>query len=268
MHLEEAIAFPKISNFVPHLNALQFQETGIANSLLPKCNRMIEEICMKRLSMTVAGAAFTALLTLAVAPVQAAPLDFNFTTERGATGSFTLETDTPPSGDPAILRMGFTGISYPNAVSNFSFSAPYINLSSVTTDFNVVPSFTSDFIGLPANLGVVSAVSYPPGCITAPGLTCLFDIAVLYSGNLSELPELSDNPNSYSIGLGVDFYDPTTRERLGDDITNLQVTLRQPIPESRSSLSLLAFGIAGVALLLKRNSDRTGKATQVLIHSS
>ena len=157
-HLEEAIAFPKISNFVPHLNALQFQETGIANSLLPKCNRMIKKICMemKRLSMTVAGAAFTALLTVAVAPVQAAPLDFNFTTERGATGSFTLETDTPPSGDPALLRMGFTGISYPNAVSNFSFSAPYINLSSVTTDFNVVPSFTSDFIGLPANLGVVS----------------------------------------------------------------------------------------------------------------
>ena len=84
--------------------------------------------------MTVAGAAFTALLTLAVAPVQAAPLDFNFTTERGATGSFTLETDTPPSDDPALLRMGFTGISYPNAVSNFSFSAPYVQLNNDTAN--------------------------------------------------------------------------------------------------------------------------------------
>ncbi|BAY44708.1 hypothetical protein SAMD00079811_23090 [Scytonema sp. HK-05] len=211
---------------------------------------------IKSLSITVAGAAFSAVLTLAIAPVQAAPLDFNFTTERGATGSFTLETDTPPSGDPALLRMGVTGISYPNAVSNFSFSAPYINLSSVTTDFNVVPSLTSDFIGLPANLGVVSAVSYPAGCITAPGLTCLFDISVLYSGNLSELPKLSDNPNSYSIGLGVDFYDPTTRERLHDDITNLQVVRKQPVPESNSGLGVLGFGIALAGLLLKRNSDR------------
>ncbi|OKH60488.1 hypothetical protein [Scytonema sp. HK-05] len=219
--------------------------------------------------MAVAGAAFIALLTEGTAPVQAALLDFSFTTESGATGSFTLETDTPPSGEPGIFGPGITGISYPNAVSNFSVSAPYINLSNVTTDFNVVPSITSDFIGFPANLGVLSGVSYPPGCITAPGFTCLFDVAVLYSGNLSELPVLSDNPLSYSRGAGIRFYNPTTQERLlTDDITNFQVVRKQPVPESGSSLSLLAFGIASVGLLLKRNSDRTGKAKQALIHSS
>jgi hypothetical protein len=219
---------------------------------------MIKEICMemKRLSMTVAGAAFTALLTVAVAPVQAAPLDFNFTTETGATGSFTLNTDTLSSREPGIFGPGVTGISYPNAVSNFSVSAPYINLSNVTTDFNVVPSITSDFIGFPANLGVLSGVSYPPGCITVPGFTCLFNVAVLYSGNLLELPVLSDNPLSYSRGAGIRFYNPTTQERLlTDNITNFQVVRRQPVPESDFSFSLLAFGIAGVGLLLKRKMN-------------
>lgn len=79
---------------------------------------------------------------------------------------------------------------------------------------------------------------------------------IAFLGNLSELPKLSDNLNSYFIALGVDFYDSTTRERLRDDITNLQVVRKQPIPESDSSLGILAFGIAGVGLLLKRNSDR------------
>jgi hypothetical protein len=211
---------------------------------------------IKKLSMAVAGAAFIALLTGATAPVQAALLDFSFTAESGATGSFTLDTDTRPSPQPGIFGPGVTGISYPNGVSNFSVSAPYINLSNVTTDFNVVPSITSDFIGFPANLGVLSGVSYPPGCITAPGFTCLFDVAVFYSGNLSELPVLSDNPLSYSRGAAIRFYNPTTQERLlTDNITNLQVVRKQAVPESDSSLSVLAFAIAGVGLLLKRKNN-------------
>ena len=211
---------------------------------------------IKKLSMAVAGAAFIALLTGATAPVQAALLDFSFTTESGATGSFTLDTDTPSSSEPGIFGPGVTGISYPNAVSNFSVSAPYINLSDVTTDFNVVPSITSDFIGFPPNLGVLSGVSYPRGCITAPGFTCLFDVAVFYSGNLSELPVLSDNPLSYSRGAGIRLYNSTTQERLlTDNITNFQVVRKQPVPESGSSLSLLAVGIGSVGLLLKRKKN-------------
>ena len=213
---------------------------------------------MKRLFIAVAGMAFIAVETVAI-PAKAALLDFSFTTETGATGTFTLNTDSTPTSEPALLAPDIpqaTGISYPNAVSNFSITASYVNLSNVTTDFNVAPSLTSDFIGLPANLGVLSGVSYPPGCITAPGFTCLFDLAVFYSGNLWELPVLSDNPLSYSRGAGIRFYNPATRERLlTDNITNFQVVQRQPIPEPNSSLSLLAFGIGGVGLVLKRKKN-------------
>ncbi len=61
---------------------------------------------IKKLSLAVAGAAFIALLTGATAPVQAALLDFSFTTESGATGSFTLDTDTPSSSEPGIFGPG------------------------------------------------------------------------------------------------------------------------------------------------------------------
>ena len=214
---------------------------------------------MKRLCMAVVGAAFTALLTGATAPVKAAPLDFNFTTVSGATGTFTLETDTAPSADPAFFAPDAPeaiGIAYPNAVSNFSVSAPYLNLSNVTTDFAVAPFITSDFLGFPANLGVLSGVSYPQGCITTPGFTCLFDVAVLYSGNLSQLPQLSDNPLSYPTGVAIDFYNPITQELLiRDFITNLQVVRKQPVPESDSNLGILAFSLGGVGLLLKRKMN-------------
>ena len=210
----------------------------------------------QKLSIAVAAAAFIAVGTVAITPVQAALIDFNFTTAGGATGKFTLNTDTHPSPSPAIFAPEITGISYPNAVSGFFLSAPYINLSSITTDFNVAPSITSDLIGFPANLGVISDVSYPPGCITAPGLSCLFDVAVFYSGNQTELPVLSDNPLSYSRGVVIDFFEPTTKELLiRDNITNFQVISKQ-VPESNSGLSILASVIGGVGLLEKRKMNR------------
>ncbi len=208
---------------------------------------------MQKLSIAIAGVAFIALGTLTVEPVQAALLDFNFSTTSGATGAFTLNTNTNPSSEPAIFRPGVTGLTYPGAISNFTISAPYVNLSNITTDFDIAPSFTSDSIGLPINLGVLSGVSYPPGCITNSSLTCLLNVALLYSGNQTELPTLSDNPLSYSRSVGVDFFDPTTNKLLiRDEITNFKVVSRQ-VPEPNSSLSILisAIGIAG--LLVKRN---------------
>jgi hypothetical protein len=211
---------------------------------------------MQKLSIALAGVAFTVLGTVSVEPVQAALLDFNFSTISGATGTFTLNTNTAPSPQRAIFRPDVTGIAYLGAVSNFSISAPYVNLSNITTDFDVVPSVTSDLIGFPANLGVVGGVSYPPGCITSQDLTCLFDVALFYSGNQTEQTVLSDNPLSYSRGVGIDFFDPTTNELLiRDNITNFQVVLRQ-VPES-NGLSILAGGIGGALLLLKRNARYT-----------
>lgn len=206
----------------------------------------------QQLSIAIASAAFIAVGTVAVNPVQAALIDFNFTTKRGATGTFTLNTNTPPSPEPAIFRFGVRGISYSNAVSDFSISAPYLNLSSVTADYNIAPSITSNVLGFPANLGVLSGVSYPSGCITAPGFTCLFNVSQLYSGDLSELPVLSDNPLFYLQGVGIDFQDPITKESLRDDITNLQAIRRQAVPEPNTYLGTLAFGIGGVALFMKR----------------
>ena len=207
---------------------------------------------VKKLSMATAGAAFIALGTFGTTPATAASLDFSFTTESGGTGSFTLDTDTAPVTEPGLFSFGFTGILYPNAVSDFSFSSPYINLSGVTTDWSVVPSITSDLIGFPSNLGVLSGVTYPPGCITAPGFSCLLDVSGFYSGNLSDLPVLSDDPNSYSKGLIVEQFNPTTREQIiSDDIINFQV-----VPEPDSALGILAFGIGGALLLLKRKMNR------------
>lgn len=211
---------------------------------------------MQKLSIAVAPLAFMVLGTVSVEPVQAAELDFNFTTTSGATGTFTLNTNTPPSPQRAIFRPDVTGIAYKSAVSNFSISAPYVNLSNITTDFDVVPSVTSDLIGFPTNLGVLSGVSYPPGCITSGGFTCLFDIALFYSGNQTELPTLSDNPLDYSRSAGIDFFNPATNELLiRDDITNLKVVSRQ-VPESNSGLSILASAIGGLSLLIKRKMAR------------
>ena len=214
---------------------------------------------LKSLPIAIA-AAVIAVGTVAADSSQAALLDFNFTTESGATGSFTLDTDTPPSPDPALVRFGFTGFAYPNAVSDFSISAPYFNLSSVTTDFNVVP-LLSNFLGLPGT-GLTSGVSYEPGCITAPGFTCTLGLSVSYSGDPSELPVLSDDPISYSTGLAVSIFE--NRELLvRDSITNFKIVPRQSIPESDTSLSVLTFGIGSVILLLKRKISRTGKATEI-----
>jgi hypothetical protein len=215
---------------------------------------------MKRLCMAIVGAAFIALGNGATAPVQAAPLDFNFITESGATGSFTLDTDTAPAPELGQFGAGFRGILYPNAVSNFSFLSPQLNVSGGTADYQVAPELSSDILapvfGFPFT-GVLSGAAYPSGCSSGTTYTCRISAGIIYNGNLLELPKLSDDPNSYPNGSFVTLYDPTTAAPLSTDrITNLQVVRKQPVPESGSSLSLLAFGIAGVGLLLKRNSDR------------
>ncbi len=206
---------------------------------------------MQMLSMAALGAAFIVLETVGT-PASAAILNFNFTTQSGATGYFNL--DTRPAPEPVLFRSE-QGFLFPNAVSDFSFSAPYINLSSVTADWGIAPSTTSDVFGLPANTGVQSGVGYPSGCATPSGYSCTFNVIVLYSGSLSELSVISDDPLSYPRGIGVGVFNPTMMNLLRDDITSFQV---QAVPESDSSLGILTFGIGGAGMLLKRkmNSPR------------
>ncbi|WP_211173069.1 hypothetical protein [Brasilonema bromeliae] len=213
---------------------------------------------MRRLFMAIAGAVIMALGSGAISPAHAELLDFSFTTVSGATGSFTLDTDTPASGESSLgggaAFPGTPGILYPNAVSNLFLSSTQLNLSGVTADYEVVPGLTSAGLGLPPGLGVLSGPVYPAGCSTGTNFTCAVTIGVLYSGSPSEL---SDDPASY-LSLGIEFFDPETAEQINltpDLYTNFQVVRRQAVPESNSSLSLLAFGIGGVGLLLKRKKN-------------
>lgn len=218
---------------------------------------------MRRLFKAVAGAIIMGAGSGAVAPAQAAPLDFSFTTVSGATGTFTLETDTTPSPEPAnfgfdpITGNPVTGISYPNAVSNLFLSSAQVNLSGETADFEVAPTLTSADLGLPAGLGVLSGAVFPAGCSTGASFSCLFTLSTTYTGNLAELPQLSDDPASYPTGLSLDSFDPTTAQLTNRDfIPFLNVVRRQPVPESDSTLSVLAFAIGSATLLLKRKMNQ------------
>jgi hypothetical protein len=213
---------------------------------------------MRRLFKAVAGAIIMGVGSGAITPAKAELLDFSFTSQTGVTGSFTLDTEAAPSRVPSAgAGPGLPGILYPNAVSNFFLSSPQLNLSGVTTDYEVVPPATSDLLGLPAGLGVLSGTVYPPGC-SSGNFTCTVTAGVLYSGDLSKLPVLSDDPASY-LSLGIEFFDPETAEQINltpDLYTNFQVVRRQRVPESDYSLSILAFGVAGVGLLLKRKMNK------------
>lgn len=204
----------------------------------------------KKLYEVVAFCASFAVGTLGLEPAQAALLDFSFTTINGATGTFTLDTDTTPSPIPSIGAGigGFPGILYPSAVSDFSFSSaqsPEFNLSNEIVDWEIIPGI------IPGNMGNLSGVVSPSGCSTGTTFTCLINIGVLYTGNTSEL---SDNPDSYPVGLGIELFDPTNNNAsLGiEPFSEYKVVQRETVPEPNTYLSIFALGIYGTASALKR----------------
>ncbi len=212
---------------------------------------------MHRLFMAALGATFIALGTLGTDPAQAALLNFSFTTESSGTGSFILNTDTVPTSESGLLTdddgsvIG-TGFVYPNAVSNFSFSSPDVNLSNLTGEFAVFPSNPPYFA--PDSTGVDSGFEYPTGCTVATDFVCSVQVLTEYIGSISELPVLSDDPLSYPRAFAFQRINPTTSDFLTNDrITNFRVT---PVPESDSVLGTLAFGIGGAGKLLKRKMNR------------
>lgn len=202
---------------------------------------------MKRIFTAVAGILVLTIGTVIVKPARAALLDFNFTGQSGATGSFTLDTDVPRSPVPSVgIGIEAPGILYPNAVSNFFFSSPQLNLNGENADLEVIPSI---IINLPSS-PILSGASYPSRC--SASFTCLITVGVGYSGSL---PKLSDEPNFFRTGLGIELFDPKTFQSLEiEQFTNYQVVRRQTVPESNFGLSLLAFGVGG--LLLKGKIDR------------
>lgn len=205
---------------------------------------------VNKLSIATVGAAFIALGVGTTAPATAASLDFSFTTASGGTGSFTLDTDTAPGSEPAFffvqgqpLQEGF---GYAGAVSDFSFSSQATSLSNLTGDINVYPTVnTSEFS---ADDGVLSLLFGPSG--RSADENPLVEIALVYLGNVSELPVLSDEPSSYSSLFGIQVY--------GNDtvIVDELITEYQVVPEPGSVLGTLALGIGGAGLLLKRQMNR------------
>ena len=90
--------------------------------------------------------------------------------------------------------------------------------------WKVVPGLTANRIGLPEGTpGVLSGVNYPNGCTTGSTTQpCSITVAVLYLGNLAELPELSTNPNHYQL-IGIDLIDPITGQPNRIDATDSKV---------------------------------------------
>lgn len=207
----------------------------------------------QKFSLAASVAAFIAVGTVTV-PAQAALLDFSFTSISGVTGSFTLNTDIPPSPIPSFgTGPGNPGVIYPNAISNLNFSSPQINVSGESADWGIVPSIVLGPPGSP----VLSSILYPRGCSTTTGFVCTINVGVGYSGALSKL---SDDPNSYRTGLGIELFDPTNNfQSLGrEPFISYQVVNRQAVPEPNTYLGTLALGIGGAALLMKRKMKIKG----------
>ena len=130
-------------------------------------------------------------------------LSFKFTIEGGGKGSFYLNTATEPTAVPGTFGPEFL---YFSAVSDFSFSGLNRDLKKPNAVWKVVPGLKAEFIGFPPGTpGILSGVNYPDGCSTGTANGCSITVAVLYLGNLAELPVLSTDPNSYQL-VGIDLF--------------------------------------------------------------
>jgi hypothetical protein len=221
---------------------------------------------IKQLIIAAGGVVSLALGSGGITPAEAALLDFSFENENGVKGSLTLDTDAVASDVPADFGFG-TGILYSDAVSDFDLSVPErgLNFNGETADYQILTNPTPP----PPNAPVtpppggalfppgttLSGVVYPSECSEGV-FTCEFSVPIFYTGDVSELPELSDNVDSYSTER-IEFFDlnPETQslEVTREIFTSSNITSKTAsVAEGNSSFSLLALGIVGGGLLLKR----------------
>ncbi len=166
-----------------------------------------------------AAGSFPLLRTLAAGRPKTV-LRFKFTIEGGGKGSFDFNTATVATDALGAFGREF---SYFNAVSDFSFSGLDRDLKKENAGWKVVPGLKAEFLGLPPGTpGVLSGVNYPDGCSTGTANACSVTVAVLYLGNLTELPELSTDPNDYQL-IGIDLINTTTGQLNRINATDSQV---------------------------------------------
>ncbi|MEH1846853.1 MAG: hypothetical protein V7L25_18115 [Nostoc sp.] len=132
-------------------------------------------------------------------------LRFKFTLKGGGKGSFDFNTAAQST---VTLNTFGKEYSYFNAVSHFCFSGRDRDFENENASWKVVPGLKAPFLGLPPYTpGVLSGVNYPNGCSTGTVNACSITVAVLYLGNLEQLPVVSTNPNSYQL-IGIDIINP------------------------------------------------------------
>ena len=197
-----------------------------------------------------------AISSLAIsAPVDAAQLQFNFTTQSGGSGSFLLDTDTaavPESELPAFFTIREGNQAYLGAVSNFSFTSPEVTIDGVDADYGVFPAVEfGSLLGVPEVLGAYTAVYAPAGCLFDPAAFCPTEFPIAYTGDLSAIPGLSDDPSDYSAGFDIASVDPTTGVIISDPLTSFSV---ETVPEPGTVASMVVLGMLsmGSSLLRRR----------------
>lgn len=212
---------------------------------------------MHKLSAFSFGTLFAVLGVVTAAPAEAARLQFNFTTEQGGVGSFILDTETeavPESELPDFFTIREGNQAYLNAVSNFSFSSPYLNFENLDADYGVFP--TVDFgplLGVPDTPGVYTAVYAPAGCLFEPLEFCPTEFPIAYTGDVSELPNLADDPSTFAEGFDIASVDPLTGVISSDPLTSFSV---EAVPEPASVVGVLLLGGVSFCGSLRKRLSR------------
>jgi hypothetical protein len=194
------------------------------------------------------------LVMVGLAPAQAAKINFSFVTQDGSTGSFILNTDIPPSPEPALFFLGGgvveEGIGYIGAVSDFSFFRAGEEISNPASDFVVYPTIPLRPSGFP----ILSSVQAPATCSIVPDISCSLNIDIAFFGELAALPELPSAPEAYFPFQIIGDALPD-----GDLITSFDIALipDEPaaVPEPGSASELLALGLMGAGWSLKRRTS-------------
>jgi hypothetical protein len=203
------------------------------------------------------GAVFLPL-GFVLAPAQAALLDFSFTTQRGGTGFFTLDTSVENTVENQFNPDAFFG-NLPNAISGFTFSRMG---QTATSDgilkFEATPSGTTFRInsaGYGGGLGPVSQVGL---FFSSPSDPNPSDLNFALPSDPSQYV-----PRAYfesflgyvifSTGGGPD----------NDSITSVSVAAHHSgtsVPEPTSTVSLVALGLLGAGCILKKKKASSKSA--------
>jgi hypothetical protein len=202
------------------------------------------------------GAVFLPL-GFVLAPAQAALLDFSFTTQRGGTGFFTLDTSVENTFTGNFNPDAFFGV-LPNAISGFTFGGTGQTATSdgilrfVATASDT--SFRIDSAGYGGGLGPVSQVGL---FFSSPSDPNPSDLNFVLPSDPSQYV-----PRAYFESfLGYVIF--STGGSDNDSITSVSVAAHPSstsVPEPTPTVSLVTLGSLGAGYLLRKKMRSSKKA--------